>query len=166
MKEGIKEITVRRLVFSIEMLLAVIVTAVVALTAYPGDGPFQEFSSILSTYSGVGAAMLGLIIAAYAIFISVGRPTYLRILVESGLYREAVTMFAWTGLVLVLATVLSLASLSFSGMSTTLMWGFFTAASFLVFYGVFCVGVLAVSSLRIISELRLDFMKQTDFKDQ
>lgn len=164
--EGIREITVKRMILSVELLAAVVVTIVVALSAYPGADDSKDFSSVLSTYSGVSAAMLGLVIAAYAIFVSLGRPSYLKVLIESGMYKEATTMFAWTSLVLVMATVLALASLSLSDISTMLMWGLFAATSFLTFYGVLCVGVLAVSSLRIINELRMKFLIKTNFEDK
>lgn len=163
--------SLREWIISRDFLLAVLVAALVAsLFLSNDDESFRgNIRDILILYGSASAALLGLVIAAYSIFASFGQASYLYILKKSRIYDDTVMQFAWCGTVLIVAVVLSTLTLGVNSISSTsesiaLSRVVFTLSTFFTLYGLFLVGVLLTSSLRMVNVLRGEFIEATEGK--
>lgn len=164
-----KERGVSGWIISRDFLLAIIVTVAMSylLLASANQAFIDNAQDILIAYASASAALLGLVIAAYSIFASFGQASYLYILKKSRIYDDTVMQFAWCGVILIIAVVLSLLNMgviSVSGSSSeiiALARTTFAFATFFVFYGLFLVGVLLTTSLRMVNVLRGEYIDAT-----
>jgi hypothetical protein len=77
--------------------------------------------------------------------------------------------FAWCGTVLIAAVVLSILTLGVNSVSSTsetlaISRVAFVLSTFFMLYGLFLVGVLITSSLRMVNVLRGEFVEATEGK--
>jgi hypothetical protein len=163
--------SLREWIISRDFLLALLVTCALAslLLSNDNDSFKNNVGDILILFGSASATLLGLVIAAYSIFASFGQASYLYVLKKSRIYDDTVMQFAWCGTVLIAAVVLSILTLGVNSVSSTsetlaISRVAFVLSTFFMLYGLFLVGVLITSSLRMVNVLRGEFVEATEGK--
>ncbi|MGD1060978.1 MAG: hypothetical protein ABR879_05940 [Methanomassiliicoccales archaeon] len=131
-----------------------------------GNATPSAMTYLLAIAISLSAALLALVLASFALFISSGGRTFMQELIKDEIYDEALARFTWAPVIMATSVVLGMVDLAlslslqsglhstdYSGMLTVAQIGFY-ATVFLTFYGVLMVATLTSSTLRTIAEKR------------
>lgn len=163
----LSEITLKRLIISPDFLLSMLFSIITILTVVLATEDYSKKSEILigvvKIIIPLATTLLGLVLAAYAIFSAMQNNIFSSILAKSGLFNEILGVFSLSALILAGAITTGLVdfvildvviSIGFNELLSFAGFGIFCFTFFLTLYGILLITILATSTMRQILELR------------
>lgn len=135
-----------------DFYLAIIISSILTTLLFINTQTALKIPNFLIVATTSASALLGLIIASYAILSSMSDKKFLLLLVESGNYQYAIFQFTWSGIFLFVSIIFGLISISFGIYSLVesivLQIIIMAIFDFLFIYGVFGAFVSFFTALR------------------
>jgi len=119
-----------------DFYLSVILTVVGSVAFFSGRNQISALRTFLTVAIPVSGALLGLVLASYAIISSIDDQELLKKLIASGYYQYAIFQFTWSGLFLMMSTLFGIALLLIGSSMRIIFSSSYPIEMFFLVYGV------------------------------
>src|SRR5690242_9166640 len=102
----LKEFKIRRVIFGMDMILAILFSTVIYLCWYELDFFQLHDKNLFYLLMQVSGTLFGLLFASFAILLSLSTDRFVKVLNQNGLFNKLVFPFWWVSLVFILSIIL------------------------------------------------------------
>ena len=119
-----------------DFYLSLLLTVVGSFAFFAGRNQISALRTFLTVAIPVSGALLGLVLASYAIISSMDDQKLLQKLIASGYYQYAIFQFTWSGLFLMMSTLFGIALLLIGSSMRNIFLASYPIEMFFLVYGV------------------------------